>query len=289
MADQKRRIRARFNRAAPDYEAAAVLHREVEARVLERLDYVRLQPAVVLDIGAGPGTGSRLLMQRYPKAKVIALDLAERMLQIARGKAPRWPNPLRKLHCVCGDAESLPFASGSVDLIYSNLSLQWCADLSATFREFRRVLAPGGLLMFTTFGPDTLRELRAAWAQVDGFAHVNEFVDMHDIGDALVHAQMAEPVMDMEVFTLTYGKADEVMRDLKVIGAQTVTGAKQGGLTGRARLNAVAEAYESFRADGVLPATFEIVYGHAWAPPEGTALKREDGSVAVPLTGLRRS
>lgn len=289
MVDHKRRIRDRFNRAAPAYEAASVLHREVESRVIERLDYVRLQPSVIVDIGAGPGTGSRALMQRYPKAKVIALDLAEGMLQIARGKAPRWPNPLRKLHCVCGDAESLPLASGSVDLIYSNLSLQWCADLDTTFREFRRVLAPGGLLMFTTFGPDTLKELRAAWSAVDGYAHVNEFVDMHDIGDALLHAQMAEPVMDMEVFTLTYGTAEEVMRDLKIIGAQTVTGEKSPGLTGRARLNAVAEAYEALRSDGVLPATFEVVYGHAWAPPEGTALKQDDGSVAVPITGLKRS
>lgn len=290
VSSSKQRIRQRFNRAAPDYEAASVLHREVESRVMERLDLVRMTPETVLDIGAGPGTGSEALMRRYKKARVYALDLAENMLHLAKKKAPF----LRKLRCVCGDAEHLPFAEDSFDLIYSNLSLQWVTDLEATFKEFQRVLKPGGLLMFTTFGPDTLKELRAAWAQVDGQesnrAHVNTFIDMHDIGDALLNARFAEPVVDMEMFTLTYQDARAVMKDLKVIGAQTVMpgeGASQAsGLTGRQRMQAVMDAYDGFRRDGLVPATYEVVYGHAWMPETPIQEKRDDGSVAVPIKGI---
>ncbi len=280
----KSRIRQRFNKAAPAYEKASVLHREVESRVMERLDLVRLQPERILDIGAGPGTGSLDLMKRYKKSQVVALDLADDMLKIARKKAPF----LRKLRCVCGDAEDLPFQTNSFDLIYSNLSLQWCGDLEHTFKGFKRILKPGGLLMFTTFGPDTLKELRAAWNQVDGYEHVNRFVDMHDIGDALVHAKFAEPVMDMEVFTLTYATPQAVMKDLKVIGAQTVISNPSQGLTGRKRMKAVIDAYENFRQDGVIPASYEVVYGHAWMPEANEQQQRDDGSIAVPLSGIGR-
>ena len=266
----KRLARSAFERAADRYEEAAALQQEVEGRLLERLDLVRLEPRRILDLGAGTGRGSHALLQRYRGAQVVALDIALRMLQHTRRRG-RW---LRRPLCACGDAERLPFAAGAFDLVYSNLMLQWCTDLDAAFAELRRVLAPGGLLLFTTFGPDTLHELRGAWSEVDGHTHVNAFLDMHDIGDALLRSGFAGPVMDVERLTVTYGDVRDLMRDLKQIGAHNVTAGRARGLTGRRRLQAMVEAYERHRRNGVLPASYEIVHGHAWAP---------QASVSVPL------
>jgi len=165
---------------------------------------------------------------------------------------------------VCADAERLPFVDASFDLVFSNLMLQWATDNDATFAELRRVLRPGGLLLFTSFGPDTLRELRESWARVDDYNHVNLFMDMHDVGDALLNARFADPVMDVEKLTVTYPDARRLMRDLKQIGAHNVTGGRPRGLTGKRHLQAMIDAYERFRSDGLLPASYEIVYGHAW-------------------------
>ena len=160
----------------------------------------------------------------------------------------------------------MPFADMSFELVYASLVLQWCEDLDATFLEWRRLLKPHGLLLFSTLGPDTLKELRAAWSEVDGFNHVNRFLDMHDIGDALIRAGFVEPVMDVEHMTLTYEDAASLMRDLKRIGAHNVTAGRSHRLTGRGRLAAFTQAYERWRRDGRLPATYEVVYGTAWAP-----------------------
>jgi malonyl-CoA O-methyltransferase len=151
-------------------------------------------------------------------------------------------------------------------MVWSSLAFQWAADLPRVFGECLRVLQPGGLLSFTTFGPDTLRELRHAFAGTDGGVHVNRFVDMHDIGDQLVYAGFADPVMDMEYFTLTYADVESLMRDLKAIGAHNVAAGRKRGLTGRHALEELRRHYEAFRQDGRLPATFEVVYGHAWKP-----------------------
>lgn len=258
----KRCARRTFGRAADSYDAAAVLQHETGQRMLERLDYVKLQPRRVLDIGCGTGLTTGKLLRRYPKAEVLALDFALPMLARARRRG-RW---LRRPRCLCGDMDCLPLASHSVDLVFSNAAIQWSADPAAALAEMHRVLRPGGLLMFTSFGPDTLHELRAAWAEVDGLPHVHGFVDMHDYGDMLLGAGMADPVMDVERITLTYADTNSLMRDLKAIGANNAAGARSRGLTGRARLSAFARAYERFRdADGRLPATYEVVYGHAWA------------------------
>jgi malonyl-CoA O-methyltransferase len=255
------RVRRSFDRAATTYDAAAVLHAEVRDQLLARLDLMKLTPRVVVDAGTGTGHAARALIRRYPKAIVVALDTSQRMLQAA-GRRQSW---LRRFTRVCADAARLPFADGSVDLILSNLMLQWC-DPDAVFAEFRRVLGPHGLVSFTTLGPDTLRELRSAWSAADARTHVNQFIDMHDLGDALIRSGFASPVLDVERYTLSYSDVRRVAADLKNTGAHNATRGRARGLTGRRRFAAFQQAYEAFRRDGRLPATYEVVFGHAWTP-----------------------
>ena len=283
----KRLVRKAFERAATSYDAAAVLQREVADRMLERLDYMKLEPARVLDAGAGTGYGTRLLADRYPKANLIALDMAQAMLHTARGTRPWWKRALPMLGgsgtaYLCADVDRIPLAASSVNAIWSSLTLQWCNEPEKTFRELYRVLAPGGLLMFSTFGPDTLKELRQAFAGIDGYTHVNRFVDMHDLGDMLSYAGFAAPVMDMEYITLTYADVKSLLRELKDIGAHNVTLGRNHGLMGKQRWRAMVKAYEKFRCEGRLPATFEIVYGHAWVGEQKRA-RLEDGRQVIEL------
>ena len=265
----KRLMRRAFEHAAHSYDQAAVLQREVNQRMLERLDWIKLDPHWVLDAGTGTGMGARALATRYPKARVLGLDIAETMLQVARAAGPWWKRSMPFLsgnlpQYVGGDLSCLPLKTSSVNLLWSNLALQWCDDLQTTFSEFQRVLAPGGLLMFSTFGPDTLRELRQAFTGIDGHTHVNRFVDMHDIGDQLLYAGFSTPVMDMDMMTLTYPVVTALLRELKAIGAHNVTSGRGHGLMGKNRWQAMLQHYERLRVEGRLPATFEVIYGHAW-------------------------
>lgn len=271
------RVRASFEDAAASYDAAAVLQLEVGQRLLDRLDLMRIAPRTLLDLGCGTGRISARLHTRYPQATLVTADLAHAMLQAARDHGA----PAGTL--LGADAHRLPLADRSVDLLFSNLMLQWCLDLDTVFAELRRVLRPGGLLLFTTFGPDTLGELRASWAEVDDRNHVNAFFDMHDIGDLMVRARFADPVLDCERLTVTYDELHGLLRDLKAIGAHNSTVGRPRGLTGRRALRVLTDAYETFRdADGRLPATYEVVYGHAWIPAD-------DGSAgAVAAASLRR-
>jgi len=274
--------RRSFDQAAVDYDAVAVLQREIADRLLERLDYIRLEPQLVLDLGAGTGYAIPGLQRRFGTARILALDFAPAMLRLAREQGDRRSPPL----CICADTETLPLADTGVDLIFSNATLQWCNDLPRTFGECLRVLRPGGLLLFTTFGPDTLWELREAWATADDHSHVSPFPDMHDVGDALVQARFADPVMDTERLTVTYERVRDLMRDLKVLGAHNATSARPRGLTGHRRLMAVEQAYETHRQDGRLPASYEVVYGLAWAPEQR---RLGDDTLAIPVETLRRS
>ena len=258
----KRQVRMAFSRAAPSYDQVAVLQREIGQRMLDRLELVKLQPTWVLDLGAGTGEATADLARRYPRARILALDFAFPMLQQVRRRGGLFRKPC----CLCADLEQIPLADASVDLVYSNAAIQWCNDLHAVFTEMRRVLKPGGLLMFTTFGPDTLRELRAAWSEADGYAHVSRFLDMHDVGDALMRADFSDPVMDVDRMTLTYDRVEDLMRELKVLGAHNVVSGRQRTLTGKGRMLAMKSSYEQFRSNGLLPASYEVVYGHAWAP-----------------------
>ena len=276
----KREVRRAFSRAAAHYDASAVLQREVCARMLERLDYVRLQPRRILDAGSGTGWGTRQLAQRYPAAQMVALDFAMGMLHAARGRSGWWQKLFggAKQLQLCADMEALPLAARTVEMVWSNFTLQWCNDLPATFAELQRVLKVEGLLMFSTFGPDTLKELRAAFNGVDGYNHVNRFADMHDIGDMLVAAGFADPVMDMEYITLTYDDVKAVMQDLRRIGAHNATAGRAPGMLGKAKWANIVRNYETLRRDGKLPATFEVIYGHAWKVP---SKKTPDGRTVI--------
>jgi malonyl-CoA O-methyltransferase len=265
----KRQMKRAFERAARTYDAAAVLQHEVCTRMLDRLSYIKLQPSAILDAGSGTGNALTPLSARYRGVTVIAIDIALAMLERARARLPWWKNipGLRApVYHVCADLEHLPLASESVDLVWCNLALQWVNDLPQTVTGMHRVLRPGGLLMFSTFGPDTLKELRSAYERTDGRTHVNRFVDMHDIGDMLIHSGYSDPVMDMEPFTLKYDNVRSLMRDLKAIGAHNVTRGRPHTLSRKSLLEAVTRNYEKLRVAGKLPATFEVVYGHAWKP-----------------------
>jgi malonyl-CoA O-methyltransferase len=269
----KREVRRAFSRAAAQYDAAAVLQREVCVRMLEKLDYVRLEPQRVLDVGSGTGWGARQLGERYKNAEIVALDIALGMLQASKGTSSWWRKVFSgsKQRFLCADVEALPLAAQSVDMVWSNLALQWCNDLPATFAGLHRVLKTDGLLMFSTFGPDTLNELRVAFTGVDGYVHTSRFADMHDVGDMLVSAGFADPVMEMERITLTYGDVRAAMQDLRNIGAHNAAAGRAQGLMGKDKWSRVVGNYETLRRDGKLPATFEVIYGHAWKAAPKTA------------------
>ncbi len=277
-----RLVRRAFDRAAPAYDAAAVLQQQVGDELLTRVDELALKPARILDLGAGTGRASRLLKSRFRRASVIAVDSAARMLGIARARQGWFARP----DLVCADAHRLPFRDGAVDLIYSNLLLHWTEDPAVALAEMARVLVEGGALCFTTLGPDTLSELRAAFATLDGSAHVNHFLDMHDVGDALVRAGFSNPVLDVERYTLTYTGIDALFSDLKSTGA-TALAEIPPGLRGRSRHAQVARAYEPLRKDGRLPVTCEVIFGHA-RRGEPPAPSRNDGEIRIPVSKLTR-
>ncbi|MCW8917265.1 MAG: malonyl-ACP O-methyltransferase BioC [Gammaproteobacteria bacterium] len=289
LRPDKRQMRAAFEQSAAHYDAVAILQREVADRLLERLDLLKMTPATILDLGSGTGYCSEKLATHYPRARITALDLADTMVQRSRGRFSRWSRLRRGHQFVCGDAEALPFADQSFDMLFSNLTIQWGSDLETTFSEMKRVLRPGGVVLYTTLGPDTLRELRASWAAVDEGVHVNTFLDMHDVGDAMLRARLAEPVMDMEHLTITYEEAMTLMRDLKTLGAHNVNPGRRHGLTSPKKLKSVLGAYEQFRrSDGLLPASYEVVYGHAWrAEQEDEASPHSPGEFAFSLDRLR--
>jgi malonyl-CoA O-methyltransferase len=280
------RVRRNFARAAASYEQHDVLQREVQADLLGRLDFYLQAPERVLDVGAGTGRGTALLKKRYPKAQVIAVDMAQPMLHAAR----RHQGLLRPFQRVCAEATALPLPDRSVDVLHSNLCFQWIDDLPALFGECVRVLKPGGLLAFSSFGPDTLKELRAAWASVDEHSHVSRFLDMHDVGDAMINAGLRDPVLDVARYTLTYSEPRALLKELKGLGATHADRARERHLTGKSHYRAMLAAYEAMRVDGRIPATWEVVTAHAWGPPPGQARRTPEGEIATfSLSSLRGS
>ncbi len=276
----KHALRRSFSAASDQYDDVAVLQAEVRQRLMERLTLFKLQPDVVLDLGCGTAISARTLQTRYPRAQVIAMDAAFGMLQRARS---HWWFGRKSFKRVCADAQQLPLKSKSVDLIFSNLMLQWCDPPHVAFAEIQRVLKPNGMFIFSSFGPDTLHELRDAWANIDNHIHVNRFIDMHDLGDAMMRVGLVEPVLDVERFTLTYPDVVTLMRELKAIGAHNVTHGRRHGLMGKAMFNQVIHHYERHRRDNVLPASYEVVYGQAWGNATTPALATE---VRIPIANI---
>jgi malonyl-CoA O-methyltransferase len=265
-----RAARRRFDRAAPSYAQASRLESEVGARMLQRLDYVRLAPARILDAGCGPAPQAAALRKRYPGAQLLALDFSLPML--ARARAPGLLARLRGARrpaAVCARLERLPLAAGSVQLVWSNMALHWVPEPRAALAEFQRVLAPEGLLMFSTLGPDTLQELRAA----AGEARVHRFADMHDLGDWLLAAGFSAPVMDTETINLAYRDMPRLFADLRASGQVNARADRPRGLAGKGLRAALARAGTRV--------TCEIVYGHAW---KGVPRKTADGRSIVQFT-----
>ena len=288
-------VRRAFNNAAATYDAHAFLQREIADRLFERLEYIKINPGRILELGSGTGYVTEKLLQRNPTSQILALDLAPAMVAATRTKfnAPTFVDKLFRRtsthHAICADAEAIPLANESIDFAISSLTLQWC-DVELVAQEMARVLRPEGLFMFTTFGPDTLKELRHAFRAVDDKPHVNTFVDMHDIGDMLLSAGFADPVMDCEMITITYSELKTLMRELKGIGAHNVLPDRQTGLMGKARWQQLAHAYEQFRHyrfGDKLPATYEVVYGHAWKPAF-TKQRSIDGQHAISVGEFKR-
>jgi malonyl-CoA O-methyltransferase len=273
-------IRRNADRASARYDGSAVLAARLRDELARRLEWISFVPETVLDLGCGTGHGAAALAARWPRARVIALDASPGMLEQAAQR-----DPSSRIERLCAQAEAIPLPDASIDLVFSNLMLPWCEDIDAVFAEIARVLAPQGLVTFTTLGPDTLVELRSAWRAAGGSDALHPFTDMHDLGDGLVRAGLAEPVLDVSRYTLTYTDVAAVLRDLRATASQNAVTARARGLTGRKRLGALEAAYEKFREAGVLPASYEVVFGQAWG-----ALSRpaRDGEVVVPVSEISR-
>lgn len=271
-------LRRNFGRAASSYAQVAVLQREVETRLIEQLDFLEdRQPLRVLDLGCGPGRASSMMKKRWPKAQVIALDAALPMLK----EVPKQTRFWRPIKRVCADASSLPLIDDSVDVIFSNLCLQWVNDLPATLAEFRRVLKPDGLLLFSTFGPDTLLELREAyWQAGEKNPPLSPFAAIQQIGDAMIAAGFKNPVLDRELYQLTYSDVRTLMKELKAIGANDARPQRSRGLSGKTRLQNMTAAYEKLRVNNVLPSTWEVVTVMAWGPAPGVSRREQGADIA---------
>ena len=288
------RIRRAFARAASGYDAVAALQREVETRLLDQCDALDgTTPQRVLDLGCGPGRASVALAARWPRAQVLSLDIALPMLRLMQPRSAWWKPSARRSARLCADAAALPFADASLDAIYSSLCLQWLDDLPATLAGFRRVLRPGGLLLFSTFGPETLGELREAFAAADAGDPISHFAPIQAVGDALQAAGFRDPVLHRDRFTLTYPQPRALMHELRALGAANARADRRRTLTGKARMQRVFDAYETLRRDGVLPSSWEVIYAQAFAPPPGQPMHEGDDTVvripagAIPIRRMR--
>jgi malonyl-CoA O-methyltransferase len=280
-----RRVRNAFNAAAKDYDANSLLQQTVTDRLVESFEQINIKPSSILDLGAGTGYGSKKLKQQFKKARYYQIDLSAEMLKISRKQSPVF---FSKNHFVCADANNIPLPDEKFDVVFSSLMLQWCNNPDAVFAEINRVLKPGGVFIFASFGPDTLKELRESWRKVDDQIHVNAFSDMHDIGDALIRNGLDAPVLSVEHIVLTYTECKNLMRELKNIGAHNINEGRRKTLTGKRRIEELIKHYESYRENNRLPATYEVIYGHAWKPHVSTKSKGPNIQT-VSLEGLKQA
>jgi len=275
-----------FNAIARQSVKSDKLTLEVGQRLERRLSYIRVNPQRIVELGAGLGGCSQLLRHRYPKARLVSCDIAANMLAEHKASAKR----SRRRHYVAADMRELPFTAQSIDLVFANMSLFWLWEPQRAFEEIRRVLSSEGVFMFSTLGPDTLSEAKAAWSEVDQKSHVHNFIDMHDLGDMMVKAGLVDPVTDAEWLTVNYSQPRYLLEDLKSAGSRVFAQQQEvSGLWGPSHLQRFARAYQSYQDDhGRYPATFEVIYGHAW----GNALpasKEEAGTVTIAADSLKQS
>ncbi len=261
MMAVKIEISKAFNKHAADYQQSAKAQIEIGERLFDRLQYLKMQPKRILDLGCGPGTFSRQLALNYPKAQIVGVDLAYGMLLEAR-KKHTWR---RKWPLLAADMNFLPFASGVFDLVFANQVIHWGGALAPVFRELNRVMSVNGCFMFTTLGPDTFKELKTAWADANHFSHVNEFPDMHDVGDLLMAEHFLEPVMDMEFLSMHYDALPKLVNALQMQGVRNINPGRNPGLTGKSSWKKFEANYGNLLTpSGKYPLTYEVVYGHAW-------------------------
>lgn len=274
-----------FNKTAKTYDRHAKMTATVNDHLLERIKSLNLNPERILDIGAGTGSLSRALLKLYPKARIYCIDLSEKRLIFAKGKR-KW---FRKQHYVTADMHAIPFKNESFDLVVSNLTWYWAEHLHQAIYEAKRVLKIDGKLLFSTLGPDTLRELRASFAAASEEPHINTFFDMHDIGDALLKAGFGDPVMDVEYFTHTVKTVAALFKELRATGELNYQALRSRGMMGPEILKKATAHYEQFREDKLLPVTTEAVFGYAWRKEETSQQQLENGEIAVPLSALKRA
>lgn len=260
----KQRLRADFSKAALSYDEAAIAQHTICDRTLERLEILKVNPKTILDIGTGTGRSIIGLRNAFPGSSIVANDIALPMLEVCINSGSLDEN----CSLVCNDTQQLPFDDEVFDLIFSTSTFQWCDDINQVFSECNRVLCKGGVLIFSTFGPETLIELRRSWSKVDDLEHVHEFLDMHHIGDMMLENKFQDPVVDMEVLTIKYKKFNQLLRDLKETGSRGKFNSKVTnpltGLMGKKKYLNLERAYEKYRsADGTLPASYEVIYGYA--------------------------
>lgn len=290
MSDQenlaKDLVARNFGAAATSYFKANSLQNVVAENLLERMELMKLAPELMLDMGSGPGTSSSLLEKAFRKTRIIEADISAAMLAESRRRSRKL---FRRRSWLCTDAEMPAIRSSSIDVIFSSLMLQWCNEPDRTFCEIERMLKPDGLYIFSSFGPDTLKELRDSWRAVDDSDHVNVFLDMHDLGDALMRAGLENPVLEVEYLTFQYDDAHRLMRDLKQLGARNSNRGRKKSLTGKQRMRDMLAEYERYRLDGKLPATYEVIYGHAWKPTRGLSRKIDQNTASYSLDKLRSS
>ena len=276
-------VRETFNRAAARYDRHAALEQEVGKRLLERCAHSRREPRYILDLGCGTGTASVALKKMFRRARVVGVDSAAGMLSRARRRA----SLLRPVGVVCADLSALPFARDSADLLFSNLAIHWSPDAAALFSEFRRILQPDGMLLFSTLGPATLRELREASARLADGRHIPEFPDLMEVGDGLVAGGFGEPVMDMEIITVQYPSLEALMLELDSTGMSLLVPGWKFLLERRDELES---AFSPGPPGGNCSVTYEIVYGTAYGPGEGQPVRTPDGDTAtLSVEGLLRS
>ena len=267
---KKSEIAHNFNQAANTYDDAAILQREIADQLLDRLDLIKLQPKTIVELGCGTGYCTEQLANRYPQAKIIAIDIAAKALRKINNQ---------HVNCINADAEVLPVANDKADLVISSLLLHWCNDIELAYCEMYRILNTNGLLMFSAFGEQSLFELREAWAEIDDAQHVHDFLQLQQAGDALLKAQFSDPVVDKEDITVNFKDIYQLMRDLKNIGVHNIMPNRKRGLTGKGTIKALEAAYPKLN-NGKVPASYEVIFGHAW--------KTNRNEVAIPISAIRR-